>query len=218
VALERAVLIGSDPAADLGRDRIVSLVVDVYSAPADQWKRTSVSDQSWGAQQQPGANSPAGPPSGGGAIALTLKYNPLVFLLGLFKPTVQVNGHDAAKGWGRQVLPVPPGQYHLHVHVPYWLPPQVGPADLSVTVHPGQTVELEYRAPMIAFMKGALGAPPQKYPGLVVSIVLLAVSLVILLCVCAGIVGAMLSTSRPSMSSGPPALHTIQYVLAALRR
>jgi hypothetical protein len=179
--------------------------------------RTSVSDQSWGAQQQPGAYSPAGPPPGGGAIALTLKYHPLAFLMGLFKPKVQINGHDAATGWGRQVLPVPPGQYHLHVHVPYLLPPQVGPADLGVTVQPGQTVELEYRAPMIAFMKGALGVPPQKYPGMAVSIALLAVSLVILLCVCGGLVVATLSSSNSS-ASGLPALHTVQYLLEALRR
>ncbi len=140
---------------------------------------------------QPGAHPPQS--NGGGAIAVTLKFNPLAFLLGLFKPQVELNGHQVQAGWGRTVVPVPPGQYHLHVHVPYLLPSRIGVADLPVTVYPGQTVELEYRAPMIAFMGGALGAPPQKYPGMGISIALLAVSLVLLLCICGGFVIAAAS-------------------------
>ncbi len=113
--------------------------------------------------QQPQYQQPQQPGGGGGgAIALTLKYHWMAFMLGLFKPQVQLNGHPVGNQWGRHVIPVPPGQYHLHVHVPYFLPPQLGPADLNVPVHPGQTVELEYRAPMFAFVKGALGVPPQK--------------------------------------------------------
>ncbi len=175
-----------------------------------------MSDQSWGAQQ-PGGYPPVGPPpSGGGAIAVTLKYNPLAFILGLFKPKVLINGQEAATGWGRTVLPVPPGQYHLHVHVPYFLPPQVGPADLGVNVYPGQTVELEYRAPMINFMKGALGTAPQKYPGMIASIIMLAISLLIILCVCGGSIVAMVSDSNTSSSSGLPAVPVVQYLMAAL--
>jgi hypothetical protein len=63
----------------------------------------------------------------------------------------------------------------------------MGPADLPVAVYPGQTVELEYRAPLAAFFKGALGAPPQKYPGAVLQIILLVVGLVVLLCACGGV-------------------------------
>ncbi|MEU7906899.1 hypothetical protein [Actinoplanes sp. NPDC049118] len=168
--------------------------------------------QPWGQPQQPG-HPPQG--NGGGAIALTLKYHPIAFLLGLFKPRVEINGHQVQGGWTRTVLPVQPGQYHLHVHVPYLLPPRIGVADLGVTVHPGQTVELEYRAPMIAFMAGALGAPPQKYPGMAVSIVLLVVSLVMLLCVCGGFLVAM-AGSGSNDPYGLPALGDLQAVVAAL--
>ncbi|WP_412750785.1 hypothetical protein [Krasilnikovia sp. M28-CT-15] len=167
---------------------------------------------------QPGTYPPAGPPQGGGAggaIAVTLKFNPIGFLLGLFKPPVQLNGHEVAKGWGRHVIPVQPGQHHLHVHVPYLLPSQIGNADLPVTVQPGQTVELEYRAPMVAFMKGALGAPPQKYPGMAVTIVLLVFVLVMLLCICGGFIAAM-SGSGSSSSVGLPALDTARTVAAGL--
>lgn len=158
--------------------------------------------QPWGAPQ-PGAHPPPGPPQGGGAVAVTLKYNRLAFLLGLFKPVVQLNGHQVGNAWGRTVVPVPAGQHHLHVHVPYLLPPRVGVADLGVTVHPGQTVELEYRAPMVAFMRGALGAPPQKYPGMGVTIALFVVVAVMLLCICGGVLVAAMNSNTTSMGEVP---------------
>ncbi|WP_082772169.1 hypothetical protein [Actinoplanes sp. TFC3] len=134
----------------------------------------------------------------GGAIAVTTKYFWAAFLLGLFKPEISINGHVAAKAWGRSVIPVPAGQHHLHVHVPYLLPSRIGVADIGITVQPGQTVEVEYRAPTIAFLNGAIGAPPQKYPGMAVTWVLLALSAFLLLCVCGGIIVSALSSGSTS--------------------
>lgn len=131
-----------------------------------------------GYPQQPGASG------GGSAIALTTKYMPLAFMLALFKPTMAIDGHEMAGSWGRTVIPVAPGQHHVHVHIPYFLPPKVGVADLPVMVQPGQVVELEYRAPMIVFMSGSLGAPPQKYNGATAMIVIMALSFLILICGC----------------------------------
>jgi hypothetical protein len=166
--------------------------------------------------EQPGAYPPPTPPHAGGAIAVTLKYHPLAFLLGLFKPQVQLNGHDVANAWGRQVIPVQPGQYHVHVHVPYLIPPRIGVADLPVMVHPGQTLELEYRAPMIAFMKGALGTPPQKYPGMVASILLIVFGLLIVLCVCGGIIIAAANSDDDSY--GLAALSVVAHHLTPFLR
>ncbi|GID97045.1 hypothetical protein ACFQFC_38585 [Amorphoplanes digitatis] len=173
--------------------------------------------QPWGQPQQPG-HPPQG--AGGSAIALTLKYHPLAFLMGFIKPQVQINGHPVQAGWkARTVLPVQPGQYHLHVHVPYLIPTRIGVADLGVNVLPGQTVELEYRAPMIAFMGGALGGPPQKYPGMAASIVLLVISLVILLCVCGGLLAAILSSSNdPYALPAPSDLPAVMAGLMSLLR
>jgi hypothetical protein len=89
-----------------------------------------------------------------------------------------------AVGWGRTAIPVPPGQHQLHVHVPYLLPSQIGAADATVPVGPGQTVEVEYRAPVVAFSGGSLGPAPQKYNGMPVLIGLLAVMVVLGVCAC----------------------------------
>jgi hypothetical protein len=111
-------------------------------------------------------------------IAVTTQYFPLGFTMALFKPKIVVDGYEApVAGWGRTVVPMRPGQHHVHVHVPYWLPPQIGPADTSVDVHPGRLVELEYKAPVWGFSKGSLGVPPQSYNGVGITIGVMAVSL-----------------------------------------
>jgi hypothetical protein len=134
------------------------------------------------------------------AVAVTAKYHPLAFVFGLCKPQIELNGRVVALGWGRHVVPVPAGQYLVHVHVPYLLPPRLGPADLGVAVLPGGAVELEYRAPMINFIDGALGAPPQKWPGIIASIILLVALLCLVLCLGGAVVALMFANSTSSAS------------------
>jgi len=124
-------------------------------------------------------------PHPGSAIALTTRFWPLAFFFFFVKPYVTVDGHLVPANWGRLIVPVPPGQHHVHVHTPYFLPPRIGPADLAVTVAPGQTLELEYKSPLMNFSPGSLGPPPQKYNGVVGTIVLVAVLFGLLACVCA---------------------------------
>lgn len=132
-------------------------------------------------QQQP---PPSGGPGGGEtAIAVTTKFMWLSWFFFFIKPKIFVNGHEVAAVWGRNAIPVQPGQHQLHVYVPYFLPPKVGPADLAVPVHPGQTVELEYRAPLWAFSAGSLGPPPQQYKGMGLTIGIL-VGLLVVICLC----------------------------------
>ena len=64
---------------------------------------------------------------------------PLAWMFAMVKPKVFVNGREMpAAGWGRTVVPAPPGQYHVHVHTPYFLPSRVGSADHAIVVQPGQ--------------------------------------------------------------------------------
>lgn len=126
-----------------------------------------------------------GPGPNGSAIAITTKFFPLSFIFLLVKPFITVNGQQFPQtGWGRTVIPVQPGQYQVHVHTPYFLPAKVGPADVVVPVGPGQTVELEYKAPAWAFSPGSLGAPPQQYNGMWVLWLSLGILAFVIVCCC----------------------------------
>src|SRR5690606_16399391 len=106
----------------------------------------------------PGAGYPAPPPGVGqhpapsasvdpeqqAHLVLDLKHHWLGFMLSMITPMISVNGHLMPGRWGRNMIPVPPGQSHVHIHLPYLLPPRIGPADTTVWLRPGEVVELEY--------------------------------------------------------------------------
>ncbi len=137
--------------------------------------------------------SPGFPPldpargDGGATIAVTMRYAPLAVVLGLFTPVLEIDGKNVPASWGRVTTPVALGEHHVHVHVPYLLPARIGAAETTVVALPGRTTELEYRAPLLAFLRGALGPPPQKYPGLALAVVLLIVAMVLAICGCLGL-------------------------------
>lgn len=129
------------------------------------------------------------PPAGNGgqaAIAVTTKFLWLSWFFVFLKPSLVINGHELPGTWGRNVVPMPPGQHHLQIYVPYFLPPKVGVAELPVTLQPGQTLELEYRAPVFGFSPGALGVGEQKWNGLGITLGI-SLGLLALVCVCCGI-------------------------------
>jgi hypothetical protein len=108
-------------------------------------------------------------------IAITAQFSFLTWLYAVLKPKVFLNGYEMpAWGWGRAVYPASPGQYHVHVYLPYWLPSRAGPADYTVVVAPGQLLELEYKAPLFTFSRGSLGPPPQRYAGVAATIAVVA--------------------------------------------
>jgi hypothetical protein len=131
------------------------------------------------APQQPGQQpSPYG--QSGDGIVVNTQFFPLAWVLFFVKPKIAVDGQEMqAPAWGRTHLPARPGQHHVHVHVPYFLPPKLGPADATVDVRPGQVAELEYKAPMWAFSAGSLGVGPQKYNGVGITIAIVAIPFVI---------------------------------------
>ncbi|MFC7529819.1 hypothetical protein [Actinoplanes sp. GCM10030250] len=124
----------------------------------------------------------------GSTIAVTLKYAPLAFLLGLYTPVLEVDGQPVPASWGRVVTSVTLGPHHVHVHVPYLMPSRIGVAETDVVAVPGRTVELEYRAPLLSFMAGAIGSPPQRYPGLAAAVILLVVTVMLAGCACLGLI------------------------------
>ncbi|HEX7429278.1 MAG TPA: hypothetical protein VF328_20725 [Mycobacterium sp.] len=135
------------------------------------------------APQQP---QPHGIPYGqpGEGIAVNTQFFPLAWLLFFFKPKIAVDGQEMpVAGWGRTVVPARPGQHHVHVYVPYFLPLRLGPADGTADVHPGQVAELEYKAPLWSFSDGSLGVGPQKYNGVGITIAVAAIPLALALLV-----------------------------------
>ncbi|MFI7708948.1 hypothetical protein [Nonomuraea sp. NPDC049480] len=123
-------------------------------------------------------NQPPQPvPAGAQAhLVLDVKRHWLGVMLAMITPNIILNGHQMLGRWGRNTIPLPPGQYHLHVHLPYFLPAKIGPADLTVWLQPGMALELEYRAPMWAYSRGALGPAPQPWNGKGCMIALLAIA------------------------------------------
>jgi hypothetical protein len=139
------------------------------------------------------------------AIAITAKYWWMSFIFGLFKPYLTIDGHPVQAAWGRTVVPVPPGTHHVHMHIPYLLPSRIGNADLMVPVHPGQAVEIEYRAPAIGWLDGSMGPAPQQHRGMPAAIVLVALPLVLLLCLCGAFgIAALNDDSSDSLPPPPP--------------
>lgn len=132
------------------------------------------------APQQPGQQpAPYGQPGEG--IVVNTQFFPLAWVLFFVRPKIALDGQEIpVSGWGRTHLPARPGQHHLHVHVPYFLPPKMGPADATADVRPGQVAELEYKAPMWAFSAGSLGVGPQKYNGVGITIALVLLPFVLL--------------------------------------
>nr|WP_020790102.1 hypothetical protein [Gordonia sp. NB41Y] len=117
-------------------------------------------------------------------MAITTQFFPLMWILFFIKPKIVVDGHELPSAvWGRNQIPLTPGQHHLHVYVPYFLPPKIGKADLPILVQPNQPVELQYRAPLWAFSGGSLGPGPQPYKGLGAMIGITAVVVVLMLLV-----------------------------------
>ncbi|MDI6098160.1 hypothetical protein QLQ12_06030 [Actinoplanes sp. NEAU-A12] len=143
------------------------------------------------------------------AIAVTPRYFPLAFLLQLVKPVLIVDGQPVRMNWRNPaVVPVSPGQHHVHVYTPYLIPRRMGKADLVVTAQPGQTVELEYRSPLVVFARGALGSPPQGYPGMAAFIILMIISLVLVICGAASAfrqIGETAARQAAGQTTGEPA-------------
>ena len=135
-----------------------------------------------GGYGQPGGHQWAGyAPAGQGQVLVDIKHHPLAFIYSFRSPVITLNGQRVRGSWGPNALPLPPGHHQLGVHVPYLLPPEVGHAWATVPVQPGAQVHLEYRAPMVAFMGGALGAPPQKWPGIAAMYVVFGLTFVLMI-------------------------------------
>jgi hypothetical protein len=105
----------------------------------------------------------------------------LAFLLYLCKPRISINGSEPARAaWGSNPYTVPAGRYQVEVWVPYLFFTHMGRNGIVVDVPAGSRVEVVWRAPWLAWLKGkirvtgpvasaggsapAWGAPPTAGP------------------------------------------------------
>ncbi|NUR93308.1 MAG: hypothetical protein HOY71_55315, partial [Nonomuraea sp.] len=88
-------------------------------------------------------------------LVVDAKHHPLAFMLKLTSPSMMVNGYPVVGRWGENPVALPPGQHRFHMHVDYI--GQMGAVDQDIWLRPGETVRLEYRAPLWMWLRGALG-------------------------------------------------------------
>lgn len=100
-----------------------------------------------------------------GRLVVDSSYHPMGFGFALIGPKVTINGHPVKVPWGQAPFDLPAGNYHVHVAASRVIG-DFGPAELPVTIHPGQLVTLYYRPPVMVGMKGSLGFQPARTRGM----------------------------------------------------
>jgi len=133
------------------------------------------------------------PPHSRAQLVLDVKRHFFGFMLGMITPIIVIDGRPMQGRWGVNVIPLPPGRHHLHVHLPYLMPQRIGPADLTIWLQPGMSLPVEYRAPMLAFSNGALGPAPQRWPGMGCFVAILAIPAFFVLLLALLVLNEMLS-------------------------
>jgi hypothetical protein len=97
----------------------------------------------------------------------------------MITPTVLINNQVVKASYGPNDYFLPAGLYRVSAYA-QWMR-QYGQAALDVAVHPGQTVETFYAAPLHQFTTGSMGFTKQSRKGLGLFLGLMAVVLVFVL-------------------------------------
>ena len=119
-----------------------------------------------GYQQQPqGYQQPGQQPQGQfgpeGTIEFTLQGSAMTS--NMLTPQVQIDGFPVPASYGLNRLPVPAGRHTISAYATWIV--KYGQASYVVDVQPGQSVPVFYAAPMVQFLKGAMGPTKQKRGG-----------------------------------------------------
>ena len=134
-----------------------------------------------GGYPQPGPQQPGYPQPGGfsppGRLVVDASYTPMAFILAVTGPKIEINGQPVTANWGPWPIDLPAGQYNVRVSTRYL--GEMGPAQLGVTVYPGQQTTVYYRAPAVMFMAGAIGFTPQPTRGMAAVLALTGVAVLL---------------------------------------
>jgi hypothetical protein len=114
-----------------------------------------------------------------GRLVVHSSFNAMAFLLAFTGPKVMINGQPVKVRWGQAPFDLPAGNYHLRVSTRYL--GDFCPAELPVTVYPGQVLTVYYRPAAAMGMNGSIGFEPQKTRGMSVVMTLNIVVIVLLI-------------------------------------
>jgi hypothetical protein len=90
-------------------------------------------------------------------IRITAKFFPLMWILYFIKPFIGLDGSEVKGAWRTPTfIPTAPGEHTASAYFPYVLLKKAGKGTRTVTVAPGQVVELTYKAPWFIFLKGSM--------------------------------------------------------------
>ncbi|HYQ61695.1 hypothetical protein [Actinophytocola sp.] len=129
----------------------------------------------------PQGGYPAGSPPAMGQLLVHSSFNAMAFMLAFTGPRVTINGHPASVRWGTAPFNLPAGNHHLRVSTRYL--GDFGPAELPVTIYPGQQTTVYYRPPAVIGMQGSIGFAPQGTRGISAIMAINVIAIVILVAV-----------------------------------
>lgn len=127
--------------------------------------------------------APQGQPGFGGPTGqLVLEMKKPWGSMGMTSAAGRIDGYPASVTWGHNEFTVPAGTRRVDLRAQYlW---EYGRAAETVTVQPGQRVELYYTPPAFTFLSGRIGPTPQPVRGRTAAItVFVLLGVIILLCI-----------------------------------
>jgi hypothetical protein len=90
-------------------------------------------------------------------ISIEPTRSALAFILYFFKPWVGIDGDEFLAAWNTPVfVPTQAGKHEVVAYFPYPFFKQAGKASAIVSVSPGQTVSVRYKAPWYIFRPGKM--------------------------------------------------------------
>ena len=106
--------------------------------------------------QQPSWPPAPGAGQGGSRLVLTASYSLLAYIYYFVTPTITINGQPTRRPWGTHVFDVPPGGYEVSVSYPWVFAQECGKNTVRLTLQPGETRTVHYRAGLIRYLPGSI--------------------------------------------------------------
>jgi hypothetical protein len=94
-------------------------------------------------------------------IEVTAKYSPLLFILAIWKPVIEIDGQQIPAKWGTQFLPVVPGSHRIRVFYKYYWFLPANSAQVDINLVEGQVVQINWKARWMIFLKGKITTAPR---------------------------------------------------------